>query len=131
MRGSGSATGITPRWPRFFAARGVSAARHSSYDVVIVGGAVMGSAVAWNLACASDFTGRILVVERDVSYEFAATARSNSCMRQQFSSAVNIRISQYGAEFVREFREQSGEYFRVRLCRTHNPLPHNLCTVFA
>jgi glycine/D-amino acid oxidase-like deaminating enzyme len=83
-------------------------ALHSNYDVVIIGGAVMGTSLAWHLACASEFDGRILVVERDASYEFAATARSNSCMRQQFSNAVNVRISQYGAEFVREFQGRVG-----------------------
>lgn len=86
-------------------ARGVGAPVHSSYDVVTIGGAMMGSAVAWYLSCASDFQGRILVVERDPTYEFASTSHTNSCMRQQFSSAVNIRISQYCADFIRNFRD--------------------------
>ena len=36
-------------------------------DVLIVGGAVMGSAVAYFLARDPDFRGRILVVERDLT----------------------------------------------------------------
>ena len=76
----------------------------SSYDVVIVGGAMMGSGVAWFLSRNPDFDGRVLVVERDPTYQGASTTRTNSCMRQQFSTEVNIRISQFGAEFVRDFR---------------------------
>ena len=75
-----------------------------SYDVVVVGGAMMGSGVAWFLSRNPDFDGTVLVVERDPSYQDSSTARTNSCMRQQFSTEVNIRISQFGAEFVRDFR---------------------------
>ena len=76
-----------------------------SYDVLIVGGAIMGSSVAFFLSRNPDFDGTILVVEQDPSYENSSTARTNSCMRQQFSTEVNIRISQFGAEFVRDFRD--------------------------
>ena len=80
------------------------APRHSAYDVVIMGGAMMGSSTAWWLSRNPDFQGRILVVERDPTYEFAATSLTNSCIRQQFSSEINIRISQFGAEFINEFK---------------------------
>ncbi len=103
MNGFGTAIRITPKW------RELSVAKPDSYDVVIIGGAIMGSAVAWNLACASDFQGRILVVEPDPTYEFASTSLSNSCMRQQFSTEVNIKISQYGADFVRNFKTTIGD----------------------
>ena len=78
---------------------------HTSYDVVIVGGAMMGSSTAWWLSRNPDFQGRILVVERDPTYEFASTSHTNSCIRQQFSSPINIRISQFGVQFIRGFRE--------------------------
>ncbi|MYH00682.1 MAG: FAD-binding oxidoreductase [Acidimicrobiaceae bacterium] len=65
---------------------------------------MMGSGVAWFLSRNPDFDGTVLVVERDPSYQDSSTARTNSCMRQQFSTEVNIRISQFGAEFVRDFR---------------------------
>ena len=42
--------------------------RFSGYDVVIVGGAMIGSSVAWFLSANADFNGRILVVERDPAY---------------------------------------------------------------
>lgn len=72
-------------------------------DVVIVGGAMMGSSVAWWLAQTPDFDGRVLVIERDPRYEFASTSHTNSCIRQQFGSEINIRISRFGAEFIHNF----------------------------
>lgn len=38
-----------------------------AYDVVIVGGAIMGSSVAWWLTEMKEFTGSVLVIERDPS----------------------------------------------------------------
>jgi glycine/D-amino acid oxidase-like deaminating enzyme len=81
---------------------------HKTYDVVIVGGAIYGSSVAWWLTRTPGFNGRILVVERDPSYEKAATSHTNSCIRQQFSNATNIAISRFGAEFILKFREFMG-----------------------
>jgi len=79
-------------------------AAHKSYDVVIVGGAIYGSSVAWWLTQMKGFDGRILVVERDPTYEFASTSHTNSCIRQQFSNRLNIQISRFGAEFIKGFR---------------------------
>ena len=75
------------------------------YDVVIVGGAMYGSSVAWWLSRNPDFDGSILVVERDPTYEFTSTSHTNSCIRQQFSNEVNIAISQFGAEFIHGFKD--------------------------
>ncbi len=78
------------------------------YDVVIVGGAIYGASVAFHLATDPDFEGSILVVERDPSYEFASTSHTNSCIRQQFSEPLNVQISQYGADYILNFRARSG-----------------------
>jgi len=86
-----------------------STPKRESYDVVIVGGAVVGSSVAWFLSSNPDFGGHVLVVEKDMSYENSSTAHTNSCMRQQFSTEINIRISQFAAEFVRNFRHHLGD----------------------
>ena len=76
----------------------------SSYDVVIVGGAMLGSSTAWFLSENPDFKGSVLVVERDPTYEWSATAHTNSCIRQQFSAEINVRISQFGVDFVKNFK---------------------------
>ena len=88
-----------------------AAPRRSDYDVVIVGGAVMGSAAAYWLSDDPGFKGRILVVERDSTYHFAPSARAASCIRQQFSQPINILISQFGIEFVRGFRERMQKHY--------------------
>ncbi len=81
---------------------------HRAYDVVIVGGAIMGSAAAWFLSANADFQGRVLVVERDPNYAQAASALSASCIRHQFSNAINVRMSMFGTGFIRSFREALG-----------------------
>ncbi len=83
--------------------------KHTSYDVIIVGGAMMGASVAWFLSHNPDFSGRILVVERDPSYQWASTTHTNSCLRQQFSLNVNIKISQYGFEYIDSFKDHIGD----------------------
>jgi len=82
--------------------------KQTHYDVVIAGGAIIGSSIAWFLSSNPDFDGSLLVIERDPSYEFASTSRTNSCVRQQFSSEINIRISQFTAEYVKNFRKYMG-----------------------
>jgi FAD-dependent oxidoreductase domain-containing protein 1 len=74
-------------------------AARSSYDVVIAGGAVTGSAVAWWLTRLG--TKRVLVVEPDPTYARAATALSAASIRQQFSQPVNVAISRFGIAFLR------------------------------
>lgn len=73
----------------------------TSYDVVIIGGAIMGSSTAWFLSDNPDFTGSVLVIERDPSYVNSSTAHTNSCIRQQFSAPLNVQISQFAAEFIK------------------------------
>ena len=83
----------------------ITVAKYMSYDVVIVGGAMMGAAVAWSLSHNRDFDGRILVVERDPSFQWASTSLSNSCLRQQFSTEINIKVSQYSFEYINNFKD--------------------------
>lgn len=77
-----------------------------SYDVVIAGGAVTGSSAAFHIASDPAFTGRVLVVEKDPSYQRCASALSAASIRQQFSSAVNVKISLHGIEFLRSIGER-------------------------
>jgi FAD-dependent oxidoreductase domain-containing protein 1 len=69
-------------------------------QVVIVGGGVMGSALAYWLTRLAPSLG-VTVIERDPSYSNASSALSAASIRQQFSSAVNIRISQASIAFLR------------------------------
>jgi glycine/D-amino acid oxidase-like deaminating enzyme len=69
----------------------------------------MGSSTAWFLTENADFDGRVLVVERDPTYEKCSTAHTNSCIRQQFSAPLNVQISQFAADFVKNLRERIGD----------------------
>src|SRR5690625_2961566 len=72
-----------------------------SFDVVIAGGGVIGSAVACFLAAEDAFSGTVAVVERDPSYQRCSTSLSAGGIRQQFSSRENIEISLFGIHFLR------------------------------
>lgn len=69
-------------------------------QVVVVGGGVMGAATAWFLA--REHGVPVTVVERDASYATASSALSACAIRQQFSTAINIRISQDSLAFYRQ-----------------------------
>ena len=77
----------------------------AQYDVVIVGGAVIGSSIAYFLSANPDFKGSILVVERDPSYATASTSLSGAAVRLQYSNPINVDISKFGSAFIRDFAE--------------------------
>ena len=77
---------------------------NTSADIVIIGGGVVGSSVAFNLL-QDGFKGRIVVIERDPSYQFASSALAMGGVRQQFMSAVNIRMVQYSLTVLEQFPE--------------------------
>jgi glycine/D-amino acid oxidase-like deaminating enzyme len=86
-------------------------------DVLIIGGGVIGSSIAYHLA-RDGRAGKITVIERDPTYEFAATPRSLGGTRQQFSLPENVKMSQYGLGIWRNFDEDmavDGEPARVDL----------------
>ena len=87
--------------------------KHDNYDVIIIGGAIMGSSTAWFLSQNPDFNGTILVVEKDQKYEFCSTAHTTSCIRQQFSTKLNVEISQFAAHFINNFQEYMENDVRV------------------
>ncbi|MBU0725588.1 MAG: FAD-binding oxidoreductase [Alphaproteobacteria bacterium] len=72
-----------------------------STDIVIVGGGVIGSAIAYFLA-STGTAGSITVVERDPTYARASTPLSAGGIRQQFSTPENIAIGQFGAGFLKQ-----------------------------
>lgn len=80
-----------------------------TWDVVIVGGGVIGSAIAYFLAAEPAFDGTILVVEREPAYTRASTPLSVGGVRHQFSTAENIHMSLFATQFMR----RSGELLAV------------------
>ncbi|RWN27190.1 MAG: FAD-binding oxidoreductase [Mesorhizobium sp.] len=84
----------------------------NAYDIVIVGGAVVGSSTAYWLSQALGSGASILVVERDSSYEFSSTALSTSAIRQQYSNPINVKISQFGIEIISTFQERMAPFYK-------------------
>ena len=78
------------------------------FDVLVVGGGAMGSSIAWHLAGDPNFTGSVVVIERDPTYARASSALSASSIRQQFSTPLNIHLSRYGIGFLRQAPELLG-----------------------
>ena len=73
-------------------------------DIVIIGGGIIGSSIAYHLA-RTGRAGEVVVIERDPTYEHAATTRSNGGVRRLFSRPENIEMASYGLAFYRDFAE--------------------------
>ncbi|XP_071529986.1 FAD-dependent oxidoreductase domain-containing protein 1-like [Panulirus ornatus] len=71
-------------------------------DVLVVGGGVMGSSVAYHLKERALQGLNVVVVEHDSTYKKASTVLSVGGIRQQFSVPENIQLSMYGVEFLRK-----------------------------
>ncbi len=80
-----------------------------AYDIAIIGGAIMGSSAAFWLAKMCPPTTRIAVIEPDPSYKHSSTALSVASIRQQFSTDVNVKISSYGIDFIKNIVSYIGE----------------------
>lgn len=74
-------------------------------SVLVLGGGAIGSAVAAHLGAQPGWRGRVTVLERDPSYARASSALSAASIRQQFSTPLNIALSQHGLRRLRSMAE--------------------------
>lgn len=77
---------------------------NNTYDVIIVGGGVMGCATAYYLL-KFDPRLNIAILEMDPNYEKASTPLSDGNTRIQFNIKENIQMSQYGLEVLKTFAD--------------------------
>lgn len=73
-------------------------------DIVIIGGGVMGSSIAYNLLN-DGYTGKITIFEKDPTYQYASTPRSAGGIRQLYTTAINVQISRYSLKKYLTFAE--------------------------
>jgi FAD-dependent oxidoreductase domain-containing protein 1 len=74
------------------------------YDVIIVGGGIMGSTTAFYLT-RKDPGLKVAVIERDLAYTRASTTLSMVNARIQFSLKQNVQISQYAFDVLERFED--------------------------
>ncbi|MCL4122945.1 UNVERIFIED_CONTAM: hypothetical protein GTU68_004491 [Idotea baltica] len=71
-------------------------------DVVIIGGGLVGTSIAYHLQERAKDGLKIVVIEKDMSYSKASTVLSVGGIRQQFSTPENIILSKYGMDFLQQ-----------------------------
>jgi glycine/D-amino acid oxidase-like deaminating enzyme len=79
--------------------------KSQTYDVIITGGGIMGSATAYYLTQTQPGL-KVAVLERDPTYARASTTLSMSNVRIQFSLKENIQISQYAFQVLERFEDE-------------------------
>src|SRR5512135_205912 len=77
-----------------------------SADVVIIGGGIVGSSIAYHLTAAG--CKNVLVIERETAQGKGSTGKSMGGVRAQFSTPVNIQMSLYSIPFYARFDETLG-----------------------
>lgn len=78
---------------------------NNTYDVILVGGGVMGCATAYYLL-KTDPRLKVAILEMDSTYEKASTPLSDGNIRVQFNIKENIQMSQYGLEVLKHFADE-------------------------
>jgi FAD-dependent oxidoreductase domain-containing protein 1 len=71
-------------------------------DIIIVGGGVIGSSIAYHLL-KDGYHGKMIVFERDKVYEYASTPRSAGGIRQLFTTDINIQLSRFSLQAYKAF----------------------------
>lgn len=78
---------------------------NNQFDLIIVGGGIMAGSLAYNLLN-DGYTGSIAILEKDRTYEYSSTPRSEGGIRQTFSTEINIKMSQYSYQVYKRFEEE-------------------------
>jgi sarcosine oxidase, subunit beta len=93
-----------------------------SADVVLIGGGIVGSSIAYHLVASG--CKNVLVIERETTQGKGSTGKSMGGVRAQFSTPVNIQMSLYSIPFYASFEERLGYPCDYRaqgylFCATH------------
>jgi sarcosine oxidase subunit beta len=77
-----------------------------SCDVAIIGGGIIGTSIAWNLATSG--ARDVVVVEREINPGLGSTAKAAGGIRAQFGSDINVRLSKLSIELFESFHRDVG-----------------------
>ena len=80
-------------------------------DVVIIGGGIVGSSIAYHLTEAG--CRNVLVIERETRQGKGSTGKSMGGVRAQFATPVNIRMSLYSIPFYAALRRAARISLRI------------------
>jgi sarcosine oxidase subunit beta len=76
-------------------------------DIVIIGGGIVGSSIAYHLA--EQGCNNVLIIEREEKQGLGSTSKSMGGVRAQFATTINIQMSLYSIDFFSRFEEATGQ----------------------
>ncbi len=81
-------------------------------DVVVIGGGVMGASSAYHLAAAG--VKNVVLLEKHEFLGAEATGKCAGGIRYQFSTEINVRLSQISLPMLERFEEEIGQSIDLR-----------------
>lgn len=84
----------------------------SAAEVVVIGGGVMGASAAYHLALRGQRD--VVLLESGSFFGQGATGKCAGGIRYQFSTAINIRLSQISLPMLQRFEDETGQFIDLR-----------------
>ncbi len=83
-------------------------------DIVIIGGGVMGASALYHLAQRG--IKNVVLLEKEEFFGTGATGRCAGGVRYQFSTEINVQLSQASLPMIERFRDEIGQDVNYRQC---------------
>jgi sarcosine oxidase subunit beta len=83
-------------------------------DIVIIGGGVMGASALYHLA--ERGVKNVVLLEKEEFFGSGATGRCAGGVRYQFSTEINVQLSQASLPMIERFKDEIGQEVNYRQC---------------